>query len=169
MEELTQASVSIAWKRYLRLKLQGEKEPDDFISTIATRSCQAVKAGRTVNGQEKGRSVHNRMTQARRRFMLVSLPEHDSSREDTELLRAMQDDEASPADLAACLLDTQAWLSQLEERRRSMALDMIAGDTTTELATKYGASQGRVSQIRRELVADHGRFQGEDQGQAASR
>jgi hypothetical protein len=160
LRELTQASVAYAWKQYLGLKLNGDKEPDKFLSTLATRSYQAVRNGRAVNGQERSRSVHNRMTQTQRGFVVGSLADHDTSSEDTDVLRAMQDDEASPADLAACLVDTKAWLSHLDDRKRNMALDMIAGETTTDLAAKYEASQGHISQIRCQLVEDHGRFMG---------
>jgi hypothetical protein len=169
LRELTQASVAYAWKQYLGLKLNGDKEPDKFLSTLATRSCQAVRNGRAVNGQERSRSVHNRMTQTQRGFVVGSLADHDTSSEDTDVLRAMQDDEASPADLAACLVDTKAWLSHLDDRKRNMALDMIAGETTTDLAAKYEASQGHISQICRQLVEDHGRFMGEGHAHAAGR
>ena len=102
MEELTQAAVCIAWKWYLVLKLKGQKDPDAFVSVIAARACQSVRNGRTVSGQEKFSSVHNRLTQAREGFVVGKLPEHEARTYDDELLRAMQDDAAGPADLATC-------------------------------------------------------------------
>ena len=158
MKELTQAAVCVAWKWYLVLKLKGEKDPDAFVSVLATRACQAVRNGRTVSGQEKFSSVHNRLTQAREGFVVGKLPEHEARTYDDELLRAMQDDEAGPADLATCALDTAAWLSHLDQRKRSMALDMIAGESTSELANKYGVTASAVSQTRRNLVEDYTRF-----------
>jgi hypothetical protein len=160
LEELAQASVCIAWKWYLVLKLKGEKDPDAFVSVLATRACQAVKNGRTVSGQERFSSVHNRMTQYREGFVVGRLPEHEARSYDDELLRAMQDREAGPADLVACALDTAAWLSHLDERKRSMALDMMAGQSTSELADKYGITAGAISQMRRKLVEDYTRFVG---------
>ena len=51
-------------------------------------------------------------------------------------------------------------LNQLDQRRRDMALDMASGELTMNLADKYGTTPGRISQIRRELVADNQRFLG---------
>jgi DNA-directed RNA polymerase specialized sigma24 family protein len=162
MEELTQEALGLGWKHYLDMKLKGEKNPEEFISVFAERACQGARSGRSVNGQERARSISNPRTQIAKSFARQSLPQYDSSEHDTDLLRAIQDERDSPPDIAAYLIDTKEWLAGLPEKKREMALDMAAGETTTGLAEKYRMTLGRVSQIRRELVESNRLFHGDE-------
>ena len=48
-------------------------------------------------------------------------------------------------------LDFPAWLATLSERDRRVIADMAQGEKTMHLARKYGVSEGRISQLRRQL------------------
>jgi hypothetical protein len=162
VEELTQEAMGLGWHHYLTMKLKGEKDPEEFVSVFAERVCQGVRNGRKITGQERAKSISNPRTQAIRGICQQSLPEQDTGTENHDLLRAIQDERDSPPDMAAYLIDTKEWLAQLPERKRELAMDMAAGDSTTDLAEKYGMTQGRVSQIRRELVESNRQFHGDE-------
>ena len=63
--------------------------------------------------------------------------------EDTDLLRAIQDERDSPPDMAAYLIDTEAWLATLPEKKRQIATGHGGRRNHTELAVKYGMTVGQ--------------------------
>jgi uncharacterized protein YerC len=67
-----------------------------------------------------------------------------------------------PAELACFLLDYKAWLKRLSKRHRKVAKLLATGETTRNAAKAFGVSDGRISQIRRELQTDWEKFQGEN-------
>jgi hypothetical protein len=71
----------------------------------------------------------------------------------------MADRRATPAELAACKLDFQAWLQLLSAGKRLMALRLAAEDTTSEAAQRFRVIRARISALRRELQADRESFQ----------
>ena len=54
------------------------------------------------------------------------------------------------------------WLQTLGGPRRRIAETLAEGQTTSASAAKFGASLGRISQLRRELHDDWEKFHGED-------
>jgi hypothetical protein len=76
--------------------------------------------------------------------------------------------QTSPAEQAVFRLDFPAWLASLGERNRRIVEDMALGHRTQDLAARHGTSAGRISQLRRELLHDWQRFQGDAVGPAAS-
>ena len=71
------------------------------------------------------------------------------------------DKRSTPAEIAACRLDFQAWLRRLDRRRRAVAKRLAAGESTGEVACHFGVSTGRISQFRTELRDSWQAFQGE--------
>ena len=67
-----------------------------------------------------------------------------------------------PAETAAARIDFGDWLGTLGRRRRRIAETLAKGETTSVAAAKFRVSLGRISQLRRELQGDWGRFHGED-------
>ena len=63
----------------------------------------------------------------------------------------IEDRHATPADLAASRIDFPAWLATLSRRDRRIALRLADGDAAGSVAQQFGISQGRISQLRREL------------------
>jgi hypothetical protein len=63
----------------------------------------------------------------------------------------VEDRYAGPAEVASTRLDFAAWLEELPKRLRKIALFLAAGETTSAAARRFRRSQGRISQIRRQL------------------
>src|SRR5688572_4344258 len=55
-EDATEEALAICWKWYRELSLAG-REPDSFISSLATFACKQVRDGRTLCGQQKIKDV----------------------------------------------------------------------------------------------------------------
>ncbi len=68
---------------------------------------------------------------------------------------------AGPAEVAATRIDFAAWLKSLTPRMRRIAKTLATGETTKGVASRFGMSPGRVSQLRRELQQAWSLFQGE--------
>lgn len=58
----------------------------------------------------------------------------------------------NPATIARLQVDFAAWLLALTESKAAYLECFLMGETTSEVAAKFGVSWGRVSQIRRELL-----------------
>jgi hypothetical protein len=77
----------------------------------------------------------------------------------TEILCAAR--RATPAELAAIRIGFAAWLTQLSNRHRQIALCPASGERTATVAQQYNLSAARISQIRHELAPAWRLFQGE--------
>ena len=58
---------------------------------------------------------------------------------------------ATPAEVVRVRLDFDAWLKTLPRRDRKVALDLARGHRPSDVAHKYELSDGRISQLRKEL------------------
>ena len=74
---------------------------------------------------------------------------------------------ATPADLAASRIDFSDWLRALPCRHRRIAQYLSLGNRTANAAKKFRVSQGRISQLRRELAENWKKFTGGNEGNAA--
>jgi hypothetical protein len=161
--DLTAEAVGLAWKWFRRMAKKG-KDGTRFPTAIATLAARAANSGRRVAGQEKSKDVLSPLARRRHGFAVEKLPDF-STLSGNPLAEALHDDRRSPVpDQAAFRIDFPAWLDTFDSRRRSMILDMAQGHRTQELADKYGVSEARISQIRREAAEEWTTFHG---GQAA--
>jgi hypothetical protein len=163
MEELTQQAMANAWKSFLKKHELGEN-PSEYLSMMAARACQGARNGRKMQGGDSLRNVSNPITQRERGFYMGKLPDVENCADlDNALMKALADTRhPSPYEEARFNIDTKAWLDQLGSPKKEMAQDMVKGETTMALAEKYGKSQGRISQIRGQLIEDNRRFYGEE-------
>jgi hypothetical protein len=58
-------------------------------------------------------------------------------------------------------VDFRRWLGLLGDRDRRLAEKLMIGERTGAAARRFGMSEARVSQVRRELSQDWSRFHGE--------
>jgi DNA-binding NarL/FixJ family response regulator len=65
---------------------------------------------------------------------------------------------ANPAEVAAFRIDFKAWLKTLTAKGRGIAKALAAGETTSEVAERFGITPGAVSQRRRALAASYEAF-----------
>jgi hypothetical protein len=158
LADAIQETVAVCWKWYLKLTEQG-KDVSGFVTTLASYAARHVRSGRKLCGQEKAKDAMSPRAQQRKGFTVQSLPAYETGTEDNATIDALKDNtKTPPPDAAAFRIDYPAWLSRLGERNRRIAGDMALGERTKDLATKYGTTQGRVSQLRREFLDDWTRF-----------
>ena len=157
-EDAIAEMIAIAWKWHIRLAQRG-KDVTRFPSAIATFAARAVRCGRRLCGQEKGKDVLSSSAQRRFGFTTASIPE-GSSLHGNILDDALADNTVTPVDEQVCFrLDFPEWLSSLADRDRCIALDLMAGERTGDVSQKYGRSPGRISQLRGQFWDDWRRFQ----------
>jgi hypothetical protein len=166
-------ALALSWRWYLRLVERG-KDMSTFVSTLATYAAKAVNCGRRLCGQEKAKDVLSPLAQRRHSFVVETLSgcvqvPHDKlygevggQRQIDSFEERLRDNTRTPPDeQAAFRIDFPAWLRRLSQRNRRLARDMADGYRTKELARKYGTSQARISQLRREFMEDWRKFTGE--------
>ncbi len=166
LEEVIQEMVALPWKWFLSLAERG-KDVTQFPSAIAAYAARAVRSGRRLCGQEKGKDVLSPLAQTRCGFTTFPIPEI-STLTGNPLEEALIDNTVTPVDeQVAFRIDFPQWLSTYSDRDRRIALDLMAGERTQDVSDKYALSAGRVSQMRTQFRDSWRRFQGgppEDHG-----
>ncbi|MGA2067971.1 MAG: hypothetical protein ABSG86_23580 [Thermoguttaceae bacterium] len=74
----------------------------------------------------------------------------------------------TPADPVASRIDFPAWLGTLKRRDRKVAQFLAYGNRTGEAARKFGVSEGRIGQLRKELKRAWEQFVGDEPAPAAA-
>jgi hypothetical protein len=163
--------VALCWLWFLRLVERG-KDPLAFPVVLASYAARQVRCGRRLCGQEKGQDVLSGLAQRRHGFHVGPLPQSAASydrlgavggqRRQDALEELLHDNGQTPVPEQVCFrLDFPAWRRTHARRIRRLMDGMILGESTGELARKYGLSPGRISQLRRALRNDWRRFCGE--------
>ena len=99
--------------------------------------------------------------QRQKNLILERLDKYDNE-EDAWQEVLVEDKHTGPAETAIVRVDFAAWLQFLPRRLRKIATFLANGETTTAAAKRFRVSQGRISQIRKELFFTWHRFQGEE-------
>ena len=156
-EEAIQEMVGLSWMWFVRLAGRG-KDASRFPSALARYAARAVRSGRRACGQESGRDALSPSAQRRHGFLVSALPEV-STLSDNPLAEALHDNTQTPPDeQCAFRIDFPAWRATHAERDRRLLDDLMLGERTLAVAGRHGLSPGRVSQLRREFLADWRRF-----------
>ena len=99
------------------------------------------------------------LAQRRHRFTVGKLPDQETLSANP-LRDALADNTVTPVDeQVAFRLDFPQWLSAYPDRDRRLALDLMAGERTLDMADKYALSAGRISQMRTQFHDSWTRFQ----------
>jgi hypothetical protein len=162
--DLEAEAVALAWSRFADLALRGRR-PERFVTTLALRCTQAVRAGRRLAGCEGARDVLSPVARARHGFGLVGLP----GRADLPagMAEVLADNTRSPVpDQAAFRLDFGRWRAALGRRDWAVLDALAAGERPADVARRFRISKGRVSQLRSEFELSWGLF--EDDGRGAA-
>ena len=151
--------VALAWAWHLRLAERG-KDATRFPGALAIYAARAVRSGRRLCGQERARDVLSPSAQRQHRFLVERLPDF-SSLGGNPLEQALLDNRKTPPpEQAAFRLDFPAWLRTRTERDRRLAEDLMRGERTQDVSSKFGLSPARISQLRRDFHEDWERFCG---------
>jgi DNA-directed RNA polymerase specialized sigma24 family protein len=156
-------TVALAWRHFATLSRRGKK-PEQFVTTLALRCSQAVKAGRRLAGCETGQDVLSPVARVRHGLSVVRLPDHDRAFDrhplPDELAEALADNTKSAVpEQAAFRVDFPRWRASLRRRDRRVLDALAGGERTADAARRFKLSPGRVSQLRREFEEGWEQFQ----------
>lgn len=158
-EEAVQEVVANCCVAYSRLVEQGKPESASATS-LAEYAVKQYFNGRRVGTRTNVRDVMSPSCQVHKGVAVQSLHSWDEKGQRwKEIL--VEDRNATPADLAASRIDFPAWLATLSRRDRRIALRLADGDAADSVAQRFGLSQGRISQLRREFIEAWRAFHGE--------
>ena len=146
--EAVQEGVCNAMIAYLRLHERGEIEKA-YPTPLAQYAARQIRGGRKVGGKLNVKDVSSTYCQRLKHVVLERLDKWD--REEGWMEVVVEDRNATPADVARVRLDFAAWLKTLPRRDRKVALDLASGNRTGDVARRYDLSDGRISQLRKEL------------------
>jgi RNA polymerase sigma factor (sigma-70 family) len=157
-DDAIQEVVAGAYVAFARLVQRG-KADIVYATPLALFAVRQYLDGRRVGSRLNIRDVASPYCQQRKDISLESLTQRNESGDWEQL--AVEDRHATPADVAATRLDFRAWLRRLDRTKRTAAKLLAGGATTMDAAKQLKVSQGRVSQLRRELKEAWEEFQGE--------
>lgn len=131
-----------------------------YPSVLAQYGIKRVKIGRKVGTSQNVRDVSSDYCQIRKNVAMKRLDHYD--REEGRWQEVLiEDRHAGPAETAASRIDFPAWLKTLSRRNCKIALKLAVGETTRNVARWFRVSDGRISQLRRELERSWQAFHGE--------
>jgi hypothetical protein len=156
-------TLALAWKHFATLARRG-KRPERFVTTLALRCSQAVKAGRRLAGSEAGKDALSSVAHVRHGFSVVRLPDRDRLLDHPplpgELAEALADNTRSAVpEQVAFRLDFPRWRASLRRRDRRVLDALAAGERTADAARRFKISPGRISQLRQEFEEGWEQFQ----------
>jgi hypothetical protein len=137
-EESITNAVALAWKGFYALFRKGRAGEPGILDSVMRFSIRQCRAGRTPQGCPRKRDALAPRWIGPTRMADFDLGEFVAR--NTPIPEAV-----------SFRLDVPAFMGTLPERQRKMAVDLAYGMSTTEAAAKYGLSQGRISQFRREF------------------
>lgn len=163
-EDLICEVVANSFLAYRRL-VERDKADLAYPSVLARFAIKQARQGRKVGSKMNVRdtsSYYCRRKNCIKRHGLGNDHDHDQERSKSwpeEIL--VEDRHATPADIACCRVDFNQWLMTLDRRQRRIAKTLATNETTQRTARKFNLSEGRISQIRRELERAWHLFQDE--------
>ena len=163
-EEAVQETICNACQAFVRLVELGKTDVA-YATVLARFGVSQTREGRKVGGKLNCRDILSDYCQQKKSLVVERLDHYDSDEEAwAEIL--IEDRHAGPAETAIVRIDFATWLRSLPGRLRKIALFLANGETTTAAAKRFRVSQGRISQIRKELFLAWHCFQGEEPASA---
>jgi hypothetical protein len=158
--ELIAEAIANCWVAFVKLV---ERDLQDVIyaTPLAQFAIRQVVSGRKVGGKLNKNDITSEYAQRMKQITVERLTRYNK-RKSMWLEMLVEDRKAGPAETAAARIDFADWLRTLGGRRQRIAETLAKGETTSVAAAKFKVSQGRISQLRRELHDDWERFHGGD-------
>ncbi len=163
--EAVQEAVCYAWQQFVRL-VQLRKSEIAYATPLAMYGCRRARDGRKVGGRQNVLDVSSEYAQRVKGIVMERLDQRspDDAQAWQEIL--VEDKHAGPDEIVRTKLDMADWLDSLKRRDRRVAQFLANGESTRAAARKFKVSDGRISQLRRELAANYRAFVGDDPGPA---
>jgi hypothetical protein len=121
-----------------------------YPSVLARFAVAQTKDGRMLGRPLNCKDVSSAYCQRRKRFVMQRLDKYDAEEHSWREI-VIEDRHVGPAEVVRVRVDFSDWLRRLPRRNRRIAQFLALGNRTSEAARKFGVSEGRVSQLRREL------------------
>jgi hypothetical protein len=164
-QEAIQETVANALVAFVALVRRG-KMSIAYPTVLARYAVAQIKDGRRVGSSLNAKEVLSSYAQRLKGFRVDRLDHYDP--EDQKWCEVLVEDRhAGPAEIACTRIDFAAWLDSLKRRDRRIAQFLSLGNRTSDAARKFKVSEGRVSQLRRELAESWRKFTGDEPGPAA--
>ena len=164
-QDMIQEVVANALVAYVRLYQQG-RVALAYPTVLARYGVAQVRDGRKVGCKLNIRDPLSRYCQKRKGVVVERLDVFDEE-ENAWAEAVVQDTRtATVPDIVSFRCDFPAWLETLRHRDRRIAETLALGHRTQDVARRFQVSEGRVSQLRRELAVSWKAFVGEVEGNA---
>ena len=158
-EDAVAEVIANCFQAYVRLVELG-KQDLVYPTVLASFAVRRFRDGRRVGNKLSKNDISSPYCQRSRRIDVERLDRHDE-RTGGWQEALVEDRHAGPAETAACRIDFSEWLTSLPSRDRRIAERLGAGEQARDVASQFGVSPGRVSQLRRELMSSWQLFHGE--------
>ena len=158
-EEAVAEVIAAAFILFVGLARDG-RESLAYPTVLAMYGVRRVRVGRQAATPQNVRDVSSLYCQLNKGFSLQRLDRYDRD-ESAWLEVVVEDRTTNPADVAAARIDIAAWFRSLPRRNRKIATTLATGETTGDVARMFKVSDGRISQLRRELRQSWMGFHGE--------
>ena len=164
--EMVQEVICNAMQAFVRLYKLGKADVA-YATPLAMYGCRQASDGRKVGGHLNCKDVSSEYAQKVKGLCLGRLDRFDEDNQAwCEVL--VEDRSAGPAEIARTRIDFSDWLASLTRRDRKIAQFLANGESTRAAAEKFKVSDGRISQLRRELAENWRRFVGDEPGPATA-
>lgn len=145
--ECIQNALALAWHGFVALIGQGRGDEPGIVQSLLWYATKQTRTGRTIPTGESTRPK-DFFAHAKRGRLKLEYVE----------LQAFVSAETPVPDAVAFRLDFPAFLDTLNERQRSVALDLMDGMGTGECAAKHNVTSGAISQTRTRLAVLYADF-----------
>jgi hypothetical protein len=158
--EMVQEVVCNALQAFSRL-VKLKKTSIAYAAPLATFGIKQARDGRKVGGHLNCLDVSSSYCQRLKDIILDRLDHFDPAENVWEEI-LVEDRRAGPAEIASTRIDFNDWLASLNRRDRRVAEFLAQGESTRAAARKFKVSDGRISQLRKELAENWRKFIGDD-------
>jgi hypothetical protein len=133
-----------------------------YPSVLGRFAIAQTKDGRMLGRPLNCKDVASKYCQ-RAKNIIVERLDHFDHEENAWSEVLVEDRHCGPFDIVRTKLDVAAWLWSLPIKLRRIAKTLASGQRTGDVARKFNLSDGRISQIRSELLASWRSFVGESE------
>jgi len=158
--------IANAWKAFVGL-VQQNKFHLAFPTVLARYGVRQVKDGRKVGGHLNIKDLLSLYCQSHKHVKVERLDRFNEQDNSWEQAVVVDSRNASVPDVVQFRVDFADWLDSLTRRNKRIAEYLSLGNRTSDAARKFKVSDGRVSQLRRELAESWASFVGDEPTETA--
>ena len=158
--EAVEEVIANALQAFVRL-VQQNKIDVAYPTPLASYGVRQVRDGRKVGGSLNIKDVLSKYCQDHKHVVVERLDRFNDLDDCWEEAVIIDTRNSPVAEIVAFRLDFADWLQRLKRRDRRIAEYLSLGNRTSDAAHKFKVSEGRVSQLRKELAESWSQFVGD--------